>query len=461
MPSRLESASGDGSEAVALVRVLGAPSAAAVMIGLMVGSGIFRVPSPVAAAVDSVPAIALLWVLGGLLALFGSLCVAELACMYPEAGGVYVFLREAYGPLAGFLYGWTRLLLLVPASVGAISLIFAAYLGAFVPLDETAERWIAAATILLVTALNYRSLPWSALIENVVTTAKVLALGLVAVGVLAMTGGSGSALEGSLTLSPSSWAGFGLALVTVMWTYSGWSSIAALAGEVREPSRNMPRALIGGTVLVIVLYLAMNAAYLGSMTLDQMAESRLVAADAAARILGDGGAQLIAALVALSTFGAVHAAVMFNPRIFYAMARDGLLFSLIGGAHREFRTPHMATLFTALLGIAYVSLRSFEQLAQAFILGVWPFHILMVLAVFRLRKTRPHAERPYRTWGYPMAPALFLAASAAMVLNALVQEPGLTLFGFGLIGLGIPVYFLVIRRGGPNNGRQPAGRRKP
>ncbi len=432
----------------ALPRVLGTASAAAVMIGLIVGSGIFRVPSTVAAQVDSVGAIAMLWVLGGGLALCGSLTLAELACLYPEAGGVYVFLREAYGPLPAFLYGWTRLLLLVPASVGAIALIFGSYAGAFIDLGPSGERWFAAVLIVTLTALNYRSLLWGAWVENGVTLSKVLALAVVAVAAFVFGSPTSGSFAEPLRLAPASWSGFGLALLTVMWAYSGWSSVAALAGEIKDPTRTLPRALIGGITLVIVLYLMTNGAYHFLLSTKEIAASPLVASDAATRVFGPAGSRIVAALVILSTFGAVQAALIFNPRIFYAMATDGLLFGPVGRVHQRFLTPHFAIVFTAGLGIAYLSLRSFEQLAQAFILGVWPFHILMVWAVFRLRTRRPDAPRPFRTPGYPVVPAVFLLASAALILNALVQKTELTLFGFGLILAGIPVFMVVQRQNG-------------
>jgi len=424
------------------------PSAAAITVGLIIGSGIFRVPSSVAASVEGVGAIGLLWIAGGLLALFGCLSVAELAGLYPQTGGVYVFLREAYGRLPAFLYGWTRLLLLVPTSIGAISLIMAAYLNAFLPVDEIGERWVAAAVIVLLTALNYRSLLWSALLENTVTALKLLGLAALTVAIFAFGSGSDGALAAAPDFAPASWVGFGLALVTAMWSYSGWSSVAAMAGEVRDPGRNVPRALVGGVATVLVIYLAVNAAYLYVLPVDEMAHSSLVAADAAASVFGGRGASIVAGLVVISTLGALQAALMFNPRIFYAMAKDGLLFAPLGRAHGVYFTPHLATLFTAALGIGYVLIRSFEQLAQAFILGVWPFHILTVWAVFRLRRLRPDAERPYRTWGYPVVPGAFLIASIAMVLTALFEKPGLTLFGFGLILAGVPFYLVARRDGG-------------
>lgn len=436
-----------------LPRILGAPSAAAVMVGLVIGSGIFRVPSSVAASVESVGAIILVWVAGGVLALIGALVVAELSCLYPQAGGVYVFLREAFGPLPAFVYGWTRLLLLTPASIGAIALIFAAYLRPLLPPGAPEARWIAALAILIVTLLNYRSLLWSALVENTASLIKVLLLLGLSFSLFALGDPSEGSFSGPVGITPSSWSGFGLALVTVMWTYSGWSSVAAMAGEVRDPDRNLPRAIFGGISTVILIYLCVNGAFLFTLAPGEVASSSRVAADAAMRIWGEAGASVITGIVAIATFSAVQAAMMFNPRIFFAMANDGLLFSPIGKVHDRFLTPHLATLFTSILGIAYVSIRSFEQLAQAFILGVWPFHILMVIGLIRLRSLHPEKERPYRTWGYPLLPVVFLLASMAMVINALVWETGLTLFGFALIGAGVPVYYL---RGRASLKREPS-----
>ena len=430
----------------ALPRVLGTASSAAIMVGLIIGSGIFRVPSSVATQLDSIGAIAMVWVVGGVLALLGSLTIAELGCLYPRAGGVYVFLREAYGPLPAFLYGWTRLLLLVPASVGAIALIFGSYAGAFIDLGPSGERWLAIGLIVALAALNCRSLLWAAWVENGLTLAKVIALATVAVAAFVFGSPSLGSFAEPIKVVPRSWSGFGLALVTVMWAYSGWSSVTAMAGEIKDPARTLPRALIGGILVVIMLYLVTNGAYHFVMTTEQIAASPMVASDAATRVFGPAGARIVAGLVILSTIGAVQAALIFNPRIFFAMASDGLLFGPVGRVHQRFLTPHFAILFTAGLGIAYLSIRSFEQLARAFILGVWPFHILMVWAVFRLRKQQPDLPRPFRTPGYPVVPAVFLLASSAMIINALVRDTRLTLFGFGLILAGIPVYFLARAR---------------
>jgi APA family basic amino acid/polyamine antiporter len=438
-----------------LPRILGPFSGAAMLVGLTIGSGIFRVPSSVAGSVGSVGAIALLWVVGGLLALFGGLVMAELSVLLPETGGDYAFLREAYGNFPAFLYGWTRLLLLAPASLGAIALILASYLSPFLPGEGPGERWIAASVILLLTALNARSVLWGVWLENLASSVKVVLLLVLGIAIFALGDGSLGALAGPIQMTPLRWSGFGVALVTVMWTYSGWNCSSALAGEVRDPARDMPLAIIGGILTVLLVYLVVNAAFLFVLPLERMAVSPMVAADAAGAALGPWGGRLISAVVVVATLGALQGSMMFNPRIFFSMGRDGLLPGTVGDVHGRFLTPHWATFLAAALGILYVAFRSFEQLAQAFILGVWPFHMLCIASVYRFRGMGPGAERGYRTWGYPVTPALFLLASVAMILSSLARETALTLLSFGLILTGAPASLLFkripgfgVRRGG-------------
>lgn len=434
-----------------LPRVLGTFSMAAVMVGMIIGSGIFRVPSSVAASVGAVWAVALIWVLGGVMALFGSLVMAELSCLFPVAGGEYVFIREAFGRFPAFLYGWTRFLLLTPTSFGALALILAAYLRPFLPFPGLGDEWIAMGVLFFVTTLNVRSLVWSAWLENTLALIKVLFLLGLGVLLFAMGRGAHGALGGAGAAEgpawmPSSWTGFGLALVTVMWTYSGWSTTPALAGEVKDPGRTLPRALIGGILTVILVYLVLNGAFLYVLPVEEMAASSMVAADAAGSVLGSWGTRAVAAMAVVALFGSIQASMMLIPRFFFAMARDGLLPFPVAGVHARFLTPHGATILTGLLGMTYVMFRSFEQLAQGFILGTWPFYFLIVGSVFVFRRTRPYAESSYRTWGYPVVPVVFLLASAGMIVSALVEDPGLTFFSFGLIAAGAPVYLLVRNR---------------
>jgi basic amino acid/polyamine antiporter, APA family len=433
------------SEAARLEPRLGIWSTAAILIGVTIGSGIFRVPAVAAAETGALGATFLLWVVGGLVALFGALTIAELAAMYPRAGGIYVFLKEAYGPEVAFLFGWTRLLVIQPAVIGAIALICAAYVNAFVPLTPGQVRLLAACIIVVLAAANYRSMAWGAWVQNVSTVAKVVALLVLAAAIFLLGDPAGGAFAGETRLSPATWGGFGMALLAVMWTYDGWIDATYVAEEVRDPGRTLPRALAGGVLVVIGIYLVVNAAYLLALSMDEMAASELVAADAAMAVFGPVGASLVAGLVILSTFGALNGVTMTGPRVFFAMARDGLFFRPVAAVHPAFGTPHVAIGLAAGLGILYVSVRTFEQLAEAFVLGIWPFYVLCVLAVFLLRRRRPGAPRPYRAWGYPVVPVLFLLASLAMLGNALVRQPLSTLLGFAIILSGVPVYRLWTR----------------
>jgi APA family basic amino acid/polyamine antiporter len=435
-----------------LQRQLGIWSAAAVLVGSTIGSGIFRVPSTVAEQVGTVGAMMSLWIVGALIALFGALTLAELAALFPRSGGIYVFIREACGPLPAFLFGWTELLVIRPSALGGIAMLFAEYVQTFAPLSDAGVRIIAASAIVTLATANILSVRWGAIVQNISTAAKVGALVGLAVAAFLFGSGAEGSFASPIEWSPTTWGGYGIALVAVMWAYDGWADLTFIAGEVKDPGRTMPRALLSGTMGIIVIYLVVNAAYMYVLSPAAMAGKPLIAADAARTIFGAAGASIVAAMVMLSAFGALNGSTMTGPRIFYAMAEDGLFFRPIARVHSRFKTPFVAIALAATLGIGYVSLRSFEQLADAFILGIWPFYALAVGAVFRLRRTRPDLERPYRTWGYPLVPIVFLLASVAMLGNAVIESPGQTLFGFGVILVGIPVYFIwrAIK------GRQPA-----
>jgi basic amino acid/polyamine antiporter, APA family len=357
-----------------------------------------------------------------------------------------VFLREAYGELPAFLFGWTELLVIRPSALGALAIVFAEYTSNFIPLGTTGERLLAGAAIAVLAITNVRSIDWAALIANITTFAKVLALAGVALLAFLFGDISQGALTQPIEWSPLSWGGFGVAMISVMWAYDGWADLTFISGEVRDPERNLPRALLGGVAIIVVLYLLVNLAYLWVLRIDEMAASRLVAADAASRIFGGAGAGAISALVMLSSFGALNGSTLTGPRILYAMAEDRLFFRPIAHVHPKYRTPDMAIVLCSLLGIAYVSIRGFERLANDFILGIWPFYALAVGAVFILRRRYPDLERPYRTTGYPIVPLVFLIASVLMLANSAIRDTVPTLIDFAIILAGIPVYY-IWRRG--------------
>jgi amino acid transporter len=423
-----------------LPRRLGVWSAAAAAVGLTIGSGIFRVPGMIAAESGSVGAVALVWVLGGVISLCGALTIAELAAAFPRAGGIYVYLREAYGPLPAFLLGWSWFFIRSAASAGT-SLVFVAYLRTLVPLGETGGRLVAVGLILVVGAANYRSVRLGAAIQNASTLAKVLAILATAVAIFALGDPHAGALAEPVTFAPRSLGGLGVALIAALYAYDGWIAATLIAGEVRDPGRALPRALAGGTAVIVVTYLAINAAYLYALPLADLAASEAVAVAAVSRVSAAGGAAVVAALVMLSTFGGLNAGLMTGPRVLYAMAEDGLFFRRVAAVHPRYRTPHVAVAVLVLLTAANASVRTFEQLTEAFVLLLYPFLALTVAAVFVLRRRRPSLVRPYRTAGYPVVPAVFLVGTLAMMGNALLERPASTLLSAAIVAAGVPVYF--------------------
>ena len=427
-----------------LYRQLSGRSALAVLVSIIIGSGIFRAPRAVAAETGSVGGMMLCWIVGGIIALCGVLAVAELATLFPRAGGMYVYLRESYGNVPAFMLGWVDLLAL-PLAQAAVALVFATYFGNFVQLSEAGTRLIAAALIAAVGLVNYRSLRLAAYIQNVGTPAKVLALVALSTTIFAFGHGGGALAAGSVEYAPRSLGGFGVALVSVLFAYDGWAQFSNLSGEIRDPARTIPRVLVGGLLLVIVVYLVVNAAYLYVLPITDMRASPMVATDALRRAVGPAAGSVVSALVLLSTFGALNSLMMSEPRLFFAMAQDGLFFRAIAAVHPRNQTPHRAIAFTTVLALFYVGLRSFEQLAEGFVIATWPFFTLAVAGVFVLRRRRPELARPYRTLGYPVVPLVFVMGGILIVGNALIQRPAPTLVSFAVTLLGWPVYHVWSR----------------
>lgn len=444
-----------------LPRRLGPWSLSFVLVGIMVGSGIFRVPSVVAAEVGSVGLVGAVWAAGGLLALCGALCYAELASTYPRPGGAYVYLAEAWGSRVAFLYGWIRLVVAIPASLGAVALIFAGYVGTFVELGPGGETGVAVAVLAALTALNVRSVLWTAAVENTTSAAKLLALaGAAGVIFLLADPAAGSFAGGPGGLGPllptgaGAWGGLGAALTAAMWSYSGWGLTTKLAGEVVEPARSIPRALFWGVAAVTAVYLAVNAAFLWALPLEAMAASSRPASDAVSAVLGPVGGALVAALVVVSTFGTLNALVLSNARLFFAMAEDGLFFRRVAAVHADWETPHVATLIVGGLGVVYVALGDFARLAEAFVLGMWPFHMAVAVGLMRLRGREGAPGRGYSTPLYPLVPLLFLALAAGMLVAVTLDDPLPSALSAGAILAGLPVYRWTLAGGeGPKGGR--------
>ncbi len=432
-----------------LSRRLGLWSAVAVLVGSTIGSGIFRTPASVATRIDDVPLFLLAWVVGGVVAVSGALTYAELAAAFPRSGGMYVFLREAFGPLTAFLFGWAELLIIRPGAYGAIGITASAYSLRTVGLDPAApllglpvrgDQALGACFIILVATVNYFGIKRGAVIQNVSTAFKVGALAaLVVLGFLLGDGlGVGPMLDQRAAVSASP---FLLAMVSILWAYDGWADLAFVGGEVRDPQRTLPRALVIGTSIVVVLYLGANLVYLYLIPIGQMQQAELVAADVASLLIGPAGIVAISAAVAVSTFGTLNGSMMTAPRIFFAMAEDGLFPKAIARVDPRTGAPTAAIVLAAVLGVIFVLIKTFTELADQFVIGIWPFYALAVAAVFVLRRTRPELPRPYRTAGYPGVPLLFLAGSLFLLGNYLVSEPKAFVVDVAVILSGVPVYY--------------------
>jgi amino acid transporter len=429
------------STAEQLPRRLSLATAVATVVGVTIGSGIFRVPAEVATQSGSAGAMMLVWVAGGLLTLGFALLLAELGAMYPRSGGLYVYIREAFGELAAFVYGWT-FLLVNPAGWAAIATVFAEYLGKFVPLTDLSRRGVTVGLIVLMASANYRSVLLGAAIQNVVTFVKMVALVSLVLFILALGDPSGGSFATEVVWTPATWPGFLLALVAALWAYEGASSFCNLAGEVRDAHRNVPRALMIGVGGVMVAYLAINLAYLYILPLEVIQRSPLVAADAAGAVLGTAASALISGLVMVSTFGALAGVCMTEPRLYFAMGRDRNFFAATGRIHPRFKTPYVAIMVATGVACTYASIRTFGQLAATFVLGLMPFYALAVIGVWRLRRMRPEAERPYRSFGYPWVLILYVAAVILVLGNALIHTPGIALINVAISLAGVPVYYL-------------------
>jgi amino acid transporter len=432
-----------------LPRQLGLWSAVAVVIGSTIGSGIFRTPAGVAQKIDDVPLFLFAWVLGGVVAVCGALTYAELAAMFPRSGGIYVFLREAFGPVTAFLFGWAELLIIRPGAYGAIGITASAYTLRTFGLDPAAsvaglpvraDQVLGAVMIIIVAVVNYQGIKKGAVLQNVSTLFKSLAL--LALVVLGFTLGdahlAGPMLEqrAEVALSP-----FLLAMVAILWAYDGWADLAFVGGEVKDPQRNLPRALFIGTAIVVALYLSANLVYLYLIPIEQMKQAELVASDVALLLVGKVGIVAISTAVAVSTFGTLNGSMMTSPRIFFAMADDGLFPKVIAKVDPVTGAPTAAILLAAVLGVIFVLIRTFTELADQFVIGIWPFYALGVAAVFIFRRTRPDLVRSYKTWGYPVVPLLFLAGSIFLLGNYLVSVPKAFAVDVIVILSGVPVYY--------------------
>lgn len=413
-------------------------------VSSMIGSGIFLVPATVALYLHTSFDIILAWVIGGIVSMFGALSYAELGAMMPHAGGQYVYLKRTYGPLWGFLSGWSSFTVIMTASIAAVAVGFAQYMKYFVPMSETGVKIVAIFSILVLTAVNIVGTKFGARFQNVITLSKIAAL-LILIASAAYFYFS-SPQESVQSVVPgraergSYLSSFGMAMLAILWAYDGWVDLSFVAGEVEQPERSIHRSLILSTVLIIVLYVAVNLSFLAVLPVSLMASSHFVASDAAVRIMGEAGAAFIAAAVMVSMLGANQSFIFTAPRIYYAMAREGLFFRPMQVLHATRRTPVIGLLAQAVWASVLVLLGTFDQLITYIVFAIWIFYALSCTAVMILRTRHPDAVRPYKTWGYPYTPIIFILFALALVVNTVIESPSDAFIGLLLVFSGVPAY---------------------
>ena len=419
--------------------------ATALVIGIIIGASIFVQPSVITGAVITTTGVYAVWLVSGLLTLFGALIAAELASAFPRAGGVYAFLREAFSPALGFLWGWAMFWTMHTGIIAAIATIFARYASFFHPMGDSGVRLLAAAAVVVLTAVNYVGVRQGSIVQTTFTVLKIVAVVAIIIGAFALGARHGTPATDAAVppaLTPSR---IPIAIVAGLFAFGGWHMVTYAAEEIRDPERTIPRALLVGVLVVTVCYVALNAAYFHVLAPDRIATSTRVAADAADAVLGRGGAALLSAIVAVSTFGALNGVILSGPRAYLAMARDGLLPSWAAVTHARFHTPHRAILLQGLWAVVLVSTGSYRALFTRVVYTEWIFFALMAVGLMRLRRTNGYSPR-YRVWGYPVVPVVFIVSSAYIVVTQIIAEPTASLTGLLFVAAGLPVYWIAVRK---------------
>jgi APA family basic amino acid/polyamine antiporter len=440
-----------------LVRAIGLRDATFLVITNVIGSAIFLTPGTMAATLPSEPLLLLAWVAGGVIALCGGLTYAEMGAMFPRSGGLYVFLEEAYGSLAAFLFGWAGLLVILTGSIASVAVGFAKYFSYFVPALGTdrivlsmstplgiwaisAGQILAASSIFALGAVNYVGIESGNRLQSTLTVIKIAALAALPVVALAIHPAAPS-LTPFVPDVPSPARAFGVVMIAVMWAYEGWYYLPFCAGEIDDPRRTVPRALMLGILSLVAIYLLVNVAYMLALPLSEISGTERISEKAVTALVGPPGARLVAAMVVVSTLGCNAAGVIAMSRACYAMAADGLFFRRAAAVHPVYRTPHVAIVLTCGWAALLTLTGTYEQLFTWVTFASVAFGVLGGLAIFQLRRRRPDAVRPYRVWGYPIVPLLFVAGLSVLVVNTLVEKPTESFIGIGLVALGLPAYW--------------------
>ncbi len=447
-----------------LRRDLGLWGAVAIVIGTVIGSGIFLVPKAMILRVGSPRMVFAVWIFGGVLSMFGALTYAELAAALPEAGGEYVYLTEAYGPFYGFLYGWTQTLVAKAASIATLATGFYLYLANFFsplehiwftiplnigpnggPLEIRFGQIFAMGIILALGGLNYFGVKIGGGVQILVTIIKV---GLIAAIIfVGLTWGQGSAANYFTSIpAAGGFAGFFAALVAALWAYDGWNNVGMVASEIRNPQRNLPLSLIGGLLAVVVIYLLTNVAYFYVLSGQEVATSDRVAAAMMSKLLGQPGANWVSIAAMISIFAALNGSILTGSRVPFALARGGLFFKSLAKVHPTFHTPGVAILVLSVWSAVLVLSGRYDDLYTLVIFPSWILYAMATASVIVLRKKRPDLARPYRTWGYPLVPVLFVLVAITLLVQTLIDKPRESLLGLVIIAAGLPFYFHWKRR---------------
>ena len=426
-----------------LARVLTLLDATMINAGGIIGSGIFMVPATIALLTGSTSLILAGWVFGGLISLFGALSVAELGAAMPRAGGQFVYLNEAYGPVWGYLYGWSCVAVINTASIAAVGVAFSEYLSFFFPLSTMGIKSVAILSVILLTIINILDVKSGARAQNVFTLLKIGAIfGIISLG-LVMDGGSAENIQPFYPDRPlpALVGPLGLAMVSVLWTYDGWIFITYVAGEVKNPGRNIPLSLVFCMLIVISIYLLINFVFTYTLGIGAMGTSTLVASDSASIFLGEKGAALVSIIILISLLGANNGFILTSARINYAMARNRLFFQQAAKVHPKFKSPANALIIQAVWACALTFSGTYNQLITYIIFASWIFYAMSCAAVIILRKKRPEMKRPYKTPGYPYIPIIFILFAVFLTFNTILEAPRDAAVGAGIILAGLPLYF--------------------
>lgn len=411
--------------------------ATCIVIGIVIGSGIFLLPNLIARNLPSAAAMIAVWIVAGVLSTFGALAYGELGAMMPDTGGQYVYLREAYGPMCAFLCGWVFVLAVIPGGTAFLAVGFSIYLDHFIPLNPLQRTVASLALVAVLSAVNYVGVRESAWVQRIFTSLKMAGLALV-IGAAFLAPHTAITAEAARSVS---YSGIGYAMTACLMAYNGWSYVSFVAGEVKDPKRNLPRSLVLAMLIVMALYVSANLAYLNVLSVTEIATSERVGADVAGRTMGQAGASILSAIVLISVIGAINGCILTGARIPFAQARDGLFLARFGVVHPRFKTPSFAIVAQAIWAGVLILSGSYESLFSYAMLSAWIFYTLSVLAVWVLRRKMPDAVRPYRMWGYPGTLWAFVAVSIWFMADSLVNQTRTSLIAMAVAASGVPLFY--------------------